>query len=239
MNNITLAFTLIVFPMLFTDCGFNDFDDNNIKINQDQYILHYKETAQINSITKATNIVYTSQSEYVASVSESGVITAGRVGEANIYLSNMGTTTHVTVKVEPVHNIYPEPIHDIDFGVSKESVKSTFGNNPTEEHETALVYRDYHKDYDYVFLFEDEDLAAMGVLIPTPSLPDNFTDFLLERYLLVAFQDGESTFLNQHRDLGISMAPSKDSSEIMVVYFPFESAARSSSPNLNDHIGSL
>ncbi len=31
MNNITLAFTLIVFPMLFTDCGFNDFDDNNIK----------------------------------------------------------------------------------------------------------------------------------------------------------------------------------------------------------------
>ncbi len=239
MNTKTLALALAAFPLLFTDCGFNDFDDNSIKVNQDQYVLHYKETAQINPITKATDVVYTSESEYVASVSESGLITAKRVGEANLHISNMVTCCHVTVKVEPLYNIYPEPTHDINFGESKASVKSTFGSNPTEEQTAALVYRNYYKDYDYVFLFEDEALSAMGVLIPTPSLPDSFTDFLLERYQMVAFEDGESTFINQNRDLGVSMAPSANSSEIIVAYFPGSTKTKSSSLDLNGQIESL
>lgn len=224
---------LFILPFVFSSCSSDD-DDNSIKVEQREFVMNFEDTQQINATSKAS-ITYKSESEYVAKVSTSGLITAGRVGETSILLSNGEDSKSISVKVEPLHNIYPEPIHKIKFGDSKATVKSAFGNNAFEQ-TTSLLYNDYHKNYDYAFLFEDGKLTATGVVIPTLSLPDNFSDFFTERYQIVALEDYQASFINEKEDMAVGISPTDDLDSMLVIYIPFSATRSSSSTSIKDDL---
>lgn len=225
-KNLVLLFAI---PLFFVGCDSND-DDNGIKLEQDKFVMNFKDTEQIN-VTSKLGITYSSESDYVASVSSIGMITAGRVGETKIVLNNGTETKNVSVIVEPKHNIYPEPIHKVKFGDSKATVKSVFGAG-YKELSSGFGYLNYHKSYDYVFLFEGDKMTAAGVFIPTLSLPDNFADFLTERYQIVTLEGYLAAFINEKKDMSVGTSPTDDMSEMLIIYIPYSPTSRSAN-NMN------
>lgn len=213
-----LLLTLFTIPLLFVGCSSDD-DDNSIKLEQDKFVMNYSDTKQINATSKS-EIVYSTESEYVAKVSDSGMITAGRVGETNILLTNGENSKNVSVTVEPKYDLFPEPIGKVKLGDLKTSIKTAFGT-PDYEDATGMIYNNYYKNYAYMFLLENNKITSMSVVIPTLSLPDNLASFLSERYLIVSLSGYTSSFINEKKDMAVGLSPSDNLANMFIMYFPF------------------
>jgi hypothetical protein len=160
-------------------------------------------------------------------------MTAGRVGETSVSLSNGEDTKKISVIVEPKYNLFPEPIDKIAFGVSKQKVKEIFGT-PDYENSTGIMYNNYHKTYDYMFLFDGDKLESMSVVIATMQLPDNLIDFMVERYVMVEAQGYSSAYLNEKGDMAVGLAPSENLSNMLIVYFPYSNKKSTTALNLKE-----
>lgn len=217
MKKVLFALLLSV-PLVFSSCSDDDDDNkvnNEIRVNKSNYTLNYKDQAPIEAVSEL-GIFYLSENEYIAKVSLTGIITAGKVGETVIKLTNGKDSKNVNVNVEPLYNMYPEPTEKVNFGDSKAKVKSVFGN-PTVENSNAILYSNYHSFYTYMFLFDSngnvESMAVSFDILETSDL-DNF---LIERY-----QEYKSKYLfsytNEKQDMLILGDPTNDYSEILVMY---------------------
>jgi len=194
-------------------------DKNKIEIKQGEYALHYEDEAQIEA-TSNLAITYTSGNEYVAKVSDKGLITAGRIGKTSIFLSNGKNQAEVSVVVSPVYNLFPEPIQKVSLGDSTQKIRDAFGT-PDYENSTGMLFNHYYLNYDYMFLFENDKITSMTVVIPTLNLPDNLTKFLLERYMPFGMQGYTAAFLNEQQDMAVAITPSSNLMYMYVMYMPF------------------
>jgi hypothetical protein len=211
------AFSFVIFS-----CDKEGKEDDSIKLAKTEFSLYYEDEAQIEA-TSIHEITYESQSEYVATVSQSGLITGGRVGETNVTLNNGIDTKLVKIVINPRYDLYPEPIKNVKFGDSKQSVKATYGN-PSFENTSGMIYSRYYSIFDYVFLFDkDGKIGSLAVTCPTLQAPSNLSDFLLERYKVVFVNedDYDAGFLNEKEDMLVSFSPSSDMSSIYIMYIPY------------------
>lgn len=219
MKNLVFLFALIL-PVVFNSCSSDDDDvkaDTSIKIGKTEYKLYSEDTVQIDA-KSSTSIKYETQSKYVAEVSNSGLITGGKVGKTIIDLTNGTDSKKVDVTIEAKYDLFPEPINKINFGDSSSKVKSTFGN-PTNETKTSITYLSYHSFYNYVFLLDDKgNVRSMGVVFDTLKTPKTLSDFLIERYQIFALEGYTAGFTNEKQDMLIGLSPSEDLSMMMVIY---------------------
>lgn len=218
MKRLSLLFFTL--PLAFTSCGSDDKDENDIKLSKTEYVLNYEDEVQIEATSKL-NISYSTESKYVADVSASGLITAGRIGKTNILLANGEDSKVVSVTVEPKYDLFPEPIYKIKFGASTQDVKSAFGN-PDHENSTGIMYEDYYKSYSYLFLIENQKVKSMAVVIPTLKLPVNLANFLGERYQIVALDGYDAAFLNEKKDMAVMISPSDNLANMFIMYVPYK-----------------
>ena len=198
MKKLSLVL-MAVLAFAFTGCGdWLDIPDPNeteakITLHTPSATLKSGETFQI--VAECENpIAYRSENEYYATVSESGLVTAGFVGSTSISLVSAYDTQAFEVMVEPVSNLYPEP--EIVFGESRESVIARLGT-PSEADEGAILYAGYTENSAMLMVTFDENnlVQYYGVFLDIAYTADLAT-FLGERYLYVKEEDGVMIYIN-------------------------------------------
>jgi hypothetical protein len=189
MKNI-LYTLMAVAVVAFVGCdkGGGSEEDKSIQSVSSDQTLHYDDEFQIQA-TSITPITYTSENEYHAEVSTSGLVTAGRVGETIIVLTNGEDTKKIKITVTPESNLYPEP--ELTFGMSRSAVKAKYGT-PLTDTSSGMGYTGYSDSAPMLLcLFDASDkLTTYGVVVKT-AYSSQLGVFLSERYVLMGIDNDD------------------------------------------------
>ncbi|HHT23006.1 MAG TPA: hypothetical protein GXZ87_06805 [Bacteroidales bacterium] len=175
-------------------------------------------------------ITYKSENEFIAKVSNEGVITGKVIGETKVTVTALNGTTTTLVTVNPRIRFIPEPY--TGFGNSVETVKSELtkrGDNFTvSENGTIMVKKVIDKsDVIYLYMFESSKLTSSAFACSiTSQITSSVIDFYVERYV-VASQTGSYSYVGFTPDKKIAVGISllSDNSIVAVMYFPFNSSS--------------
>lgn len=223
MKKITLCF-LALLPLLSVSCSKDDEPNRDITVEIAEQNLYFGDEYQIQASSN-TPITYSSNDEYHAEVSDSGLVTARFVGETSIVLSNENNSKEIPIVVKPKSNLYPKP--NLDFGISKSNLISNLGA-PDAETEEGIAYAGYSGAAPMVmYLFDENDeLENVGVLVKT-LYSSELGIFLSERYLPA---DPENLiFVNALEASKITMlvgAELYNEEHWMVIYLPYSDSAK-------------
>ena len=194
---LLMSFSLVISSFIFVGCPP---DNNHITLNVSEKTLYHEDVYQIDAKSKSA-ITYSSENEYYAKVSETGLVTAMFVGETNILLSNKYDSKTFKVIVSPRSNLYPEP--DVKFGDSKNSILAKFGapdleiGPPDIENGSGILYGNYSNSAPVLmFLFDESNKMTSYAIMVKSSYSSELADFLQKRYLFVSQNNGISTFVN-------------------------------------------
>lgn len=189
MKNLLLP--LLAITLFIVSCGDDKTEDKSkINLKQNEVTLQYGDEYQIKA-TSETKIDYQSENEYHASVSEDGLVEAGRIGETNIVLSNEEDLKKFKIIVTPKSNIYEEP--NVEFGISRADLIKKLGT-PDSESSESIIYKTTSPEVDLVMYVFDESnkLRSSGVIVKT-EYSKELGVFLAERYALAANDSEEQT----------------------------------------------
>jgi len=129
------------------------------------------------------SFTFTSQDEYVAKVSATGVVTAQRIGKTNIVVKAEDKVAFFNVVVAPTYNLFAEPI--MEWGMSREQLISKLGT-PASSTADGVGYSNSSTIAPYsVYLFDSRGLSVSSVLINS-NYSSQLGSFMAERYLLVS-----------------------------------------------------
>ncbi|MGM1055440.1 MAG: hypothetical protein ACQEWG_06100 [Bacteroidota bacterium] len=225
MKNTVLLFG-IAFSLLIVSCSKDDEVDKLITLESSVKTLYFGDEYQIEA-TSNTPLLYSSDDEYHASVSELGLVTARFIGETNIVLSNGNDTKKVSITVKAQSNLYPDP--NLEFGTSKSALLAKYGT-PDVETETVILYDNYSNAAEAVmYLFDDNNnLKSSAVMVKT-AYSSNLGTFLVERYLTV--DRDNLIFVNALEPENATMLIGADLYNLsywLVVYVPYSSTTMSS-----------
>ncbi|WP_334167661.1 Ig-like domain-containing protein [Phocaeicola paurosaccharolyticus] len=179
--------TAIVSLTLFAACSKDDGDDLKITSSRNVELIS-KKTSQIEcSDSKAT---YASENGYVATVSETGLITGRRIGETYIDVNGQKS---IKVSVTPVYTQFTEP--QFLFGATKDEVYTKVGTNYSLSNESGIAYTTTNdRVRGYIYLLKDGKVSSV-VMVVNSIYFDSLTDFLLERYAPATFSEENYTVL--------------------------------------------
>jgi hypothetical protein len=205
------------------------------KLTQFQYTLAHGNNANIVG-ENLTGLTWISDYNFVATTS-GGIINAHYVGEATI--TNLDHNFNIKVIVEPqvrlFHNNSTSKYLNVNWGVSKSSIKSQFpeavntngylGVNTQDKAVPAILYH---------FTKDKLDYYAMGVDL---SSGEKLVDYLAERYAPLAQVDTyDFTFV--HRDNkdkeDVLVYVSISTSLITVMFVPVSTKTKSAEPKIDE-----
>lgn len=174
-----LLLFLLVLPFVLGSCGSDD-DDDSISLKETEKVLKYGETYQINA-TSSNKISYTSENKYHATVSESGLVTAGRIGETQISVSDGKSTKKFKVTVNAESNLYPEP--NIEFGISKADLIKKLGT-PDSQTDSGIGYLNYSTNAPIaMYLFDSNGKLNSSTVMVKTAYSSELGTFFKERYV--------------------------------------------------------
>ena len=121
---------------------------------------------------------------------------------------------------------YDEPI--VEWGISKQQVKSRVAYKLSEETETALNYEGKDMVSLYTYVFENDALAVSSALVNVVYM-DNLGAFLSKKYVPAVIDEDEYTFyyLNKKNTMVVAvkiLTPQY----LLVMYAPFGSSNKTS-----------
>lgn len=228
MKRILFYVTAIVSLTLFAACSKDDGDSFNITSSK-SVELTSKKTSQIEcSDSKAT---YASENEYVATVSETGLITGKRIGETYIDVNGQKS---IKVSVTPVYTQFTEP--QFLFGATKDEVYAKVGTNYSLSNESGIAYITTNdRVRGYLYLLKDGKVSSV-VMVVSSSYFSSLTNFLLERYAPATFSEEDYTvlYVNALTADKITMIIGEQvysASIIYVVYLPYANSKSRSVTN--------
>lgn len=218
---------MVMATWFFTSCSSDD--DDNIVLSESSVTMKCEDTKTL----KASGDVNTwkSENEFVATVSEGGVITAEHVGETNIMASGNGGSAMCKVTVEGKYNYYIEPL--CKKGITKSDVKKYESRELKSETDDGLYYTGENSMVGAVaYSFDDSGKLKMAlVMLPhhnSTTLAKQLTSFLLERYKYAADLDGVYSFVDANRladatkIVYMQVAPKGYSNYVCITYSPYE-----------------
>ena len=165
-------FLLLSLSMLLFGCKKDD--NPGISFSASTLSLYAGETHQLFQSSSDVNV--TSNSDFVASVSPRGLVTANHIGVTEI--RSGGSVCNVTV--EPHYTLYPDP--RLDWGASKAAIKSKLGT-PYSETSTSLLYQ-HTGTFVTGYMFTSDKLSGIGVTVST-SYTSELALALKERYAII------------------------------------------------------
>lgn len=227
MKRILFSSMAAMLLTAFVGCS----NDDDFAITSSQSVeLNSQDTSQITcSDPKAS---YSSEDEYIATVSETGLITAQRIGETYIDVNDQKA---VKVTVNPAVTYFTEP--QFLFGATKDEVYSKVGTNYSLSNESGIAYTPTSgRVKGYLYLLKNGKVAYVVMVVST-SYVNSLTDFLLERYLpaTISYEDYTALYINALKPEKASMIIGEQIysvSLINVAYMPYTySASKSRSFN--------
>ncbi|MDR2118769.1 MAG: Ig-like domain-containing protein [Tannerellaceae bacterium] len=238
MKQIIFILAAVVLSLVLGGCEKDEekHTPDIISLNISEKTLYYKDEYQIEAASKSA-ITYTSENEYHAEVSKTGLVTARFVGETNVLLSNIEDNKTFKVIVKPKSSLYPEP--DVKFGDTKSSITAKFGTPDSEtssvigyDNSKGIGYTDYSNTAPILmFLFDEANkLTSYGVMVKVAYL-STLADFLSERYLIVTrSEEDRYWFINGLDTNTAAMAIGLEvynTSYLRVIYIPNTSGSKS------------
>ncbi|MDD2960626.1 MAG: hypothetical protein PHR45_00900 [Muribaculaceae bacterium] len=219
MKNLMILTTALFSLLSLMACS----SDDDLEITSEKNIeLTRENTSQIKcSDPKATFI---SENEYVAIVSDKGLIEAQRIGETRIKINGKNM---INVTVKPVYTQYKEPL--LTFGATKNEIISKAGNNYKTPNATSLVYKFSNGPViAHAYIFENGKCTGSGMLVST-YYTETLTEFLLERYLpaTLDYDNYLAVFINALTLAKTTMLIGEQiqsAYDIIVYYMPYDNA---------------
>ena len=182
---------LLLFSLVIISCSGDD-EKDEIKLGKTTYTLYPLDEEQIEA-TSISDITYSSASLYHANVSNSGKITAMKVGETEITLQNAEDSKTIKVIVQPEVTLYPDPV--LNFHASVSDIKKAHGE-PDVEDEDVIAYENYSLHAPILmYFFSSGKLQIVVVMVKTAKSSELGTH-LVERYNYLGEIDNELYFIN-------------------------------------------
>ncbi len=215
------------FAVVFILASCSDGDDEKFSINKNKLTLHYEETEQL---TASESAEWISENDFVAGVSSDGLVEGGHVGKTNIVAtSTAGGSAVCEVEITPVYSTYIEPF--LEFGASKETVKSKETRDLYKEESTSLIFEGENSLVRLVlYSFDDSGKLKDAGVVLSLACASEATKFLIERYLPIGENDGVYVFINgnsKNYTMGVGLSVQK--SFILITYVPLSSTSSKSS----------
>ncbi|WP_418671313.1 Ig-like domain-containing protein [Barnesiella intestinihominis] len=235
-----ILFFLAMLPMLvFTACS--DDDENSLSLDKSGISLYFKDEIKL---TASDNVTWSSEDDFVAGVSSSGVVEGRHVGKTFIVASNGAETVKCAVEVKPKYNTFVEPV--LDFGSSKADIKVKEKRELRTDNATSLVYMDNKDGVGVVYTFEDGKMKSCGLVLLQYKYAEDIMDFLLERYAPYTMDDDGDMFIFVNGmpdkwDMIVSL--SVETNGIVVLYAPKDAIISKSVsdevPDIMEHARSI
>jgi len=215
-------FTLLISVICLTIISCTKDEDVKLTVDTSEIALYSGEEHQIEAVSNFP-ITYLSENEYVATVSDDGLIKAQEIGETTINVSCDDVTEKISVEVLAEYDLYPEPI--MEWGRTRESIISELGE-PDANLSNSIGYFFYSPNAPVLmYVFDENDkLESSSVFVKTV-FSSELAAFLLERYVYASQDEGVFYFLN---GLNLEQSSMSIASSIynlnywMVAYFPVE-----------------
>lgn len=179
-------------PALLLSALYSCSDNENIDLKESETTLFSGQQYAIKAKSD-TKITYNSNDEFIATVSDKGIVSAETIGETTIVLDNSIDNKSFKVKVKPKYDLYSVP--DLSFGMTKSDLIKKYGTPDGEDEEmNTISYEGYSVPAPIVmFTFDKEDkLIASSVAVLT-SYSQDILPFLDERYKYIG--EDEEAFL--------------------------------------------
>ena len=188
---------LFLMTAVLVIAGCSKSEDGKLTLSANQVSLYSGDTKQV---TVNDNATWSSKSEFVAEVSEDGIIKGNHVGKTII----TATSDNGTVKAKEKRTILEDKTSTLGYRGENSAVKSV------------------------AYLFENGKLTSSAIAL-SYSYTEEIAKFLSERYQVIGKDsDGAYYFINNDSDkynMGVRL--SVESGFIMVVYVPQSPKSRS------------
>ncbi|MBB4624153.1 Ig-like domain-containing protein [Parabacteroides faecis] len=160
---------------------------------------------------------WTSDNDFIASVSNNGMVTANHVGNTFIKAND----DLCEVKVSPVYDLYKEPC--IDWNKTKSEIINMYGTPDLEDYNSISYNTTNTKAPAVVYFFNNNKLSSSTVMVDSSYLSD-LTAFLSERYEYAGYSGGTYTFYRNNNngilDMGIGFKKLSGYRLYTVMYIP-------------------
>ena len=215
---------LFLMTAVLVIAGCSKSEDGKLTLSTNQVSLYSGDTKQV---TVNDNATWSSKSEFVAEVSEDGIIKGNHVGKTIITATSDNGEALCEVVVNAKYSTYTEPV--LEFGVDKATVKAKEKRTIWEDNGNVISYKGENSAVKKVaYLFEDGKLTSSALSL-SYSYTEEIAKFLSERYQVVGKTD-DDTFLFINNDLdkySMGLGLSVESGFIMVMYIPQSPKSRS------------
>ncbi|MBD5291466.1 MAG: Ig domain-containing protein [Bacteroides sp.] len=189
MKKIAWALALAA-PMILASCG----TESDVTLNETNVTIDYKGTTTLTASEK--NGTWSSSDNFVASVDNSGKISALHVGEAVITYSTENGSASCKVNVIPTDNSFVFPY--LNWGSSYNNIQSMISTEYLTLDEESSSESDGELWYDtktgkgfqtygngmpwFSYLFTNNALTSVGMAVPFDEAPFNAVCDWLEQY---------------------------------------------------------
>ena len=198
MQKVIFYLAVMLSVCMFSSCSSND--DTSVSLNEKEVVLKVDGTQQL----KATGDVskWSSENDFVASVSETGMVKANHVGETQIMAQGSNGSASCNVTVKPQYSYYIEPL--CKEGVTKQDIKKFETRKLHTESSDDLFYDGENSTISTVGYKFDTNGKLNFVMLMLPhhystTLATQLINFLLERYNPVTDLDGVYTFIDANK----------------------------------------
>ena len=218
-----LIYFFVVISAVFVSCSKEG--AKKLILDKASTSLYQKETSFITS--NGTNVTYTSRDPYVASVKETGEVTANFVGETVIDVKADEGIAEFKVTVTPKYYTFDEPCHD--WTKTKNEV---FAMHPSLSFSASGEYWiatvDESKAMILQYKFNSANKLESSAITIHQDYALSAMYFLAERYLPVTEVDGYYFFINglstSTANTSVAMTKMSGYKVYMIMYLPYSSS---------------
>lgn len=213
-NGITAVIFALIFISYLASCN---------GVNAD-VSLNVKDTISLNSNEGAK---WTSDNDFIAIVSEDGLVSAMHVGTTKIMATTNGNTTTYVVSVESKNHFFNEPIHD--FLLTKDNIKKISTGELIDEETQSLKYRDGYNVITYKFNSKGI-LTASAIKLNLANTKEitPVLSYLADRYEPAGETKEGVMFINAYKNENATMGVlvmAKDDG-LLVAYGPYDATKK-------------
>lgn len=195
MQKVFLILAAMLSAFVFTSCSKDD--DSTVSLAESSATLKVDENKQLKVSGEVKE--WSSENEFIASVSATGLVTANHVGETRIMAKGPNSSAICNITVQPQYTYHTEPL--CKEGITKSDVKKYEKRKLRSETTDGLFYNGENSLVTAVaYQFDSNDHLKYALLmIPhhnSSVLTQQLINFLLERYNPVADIDGIYSFID-------------------------------------------
>ena len=208
---------------------------STISLQESSKTLHHGDTYEIKAVCE-NPITYTSEHDYVAEVNGNGIVHANYVGITNIILDDSVSSLQFKVTVAAESNLYTLP--NINFGETRSTIISRFGNPAYEDEDGAIYEKETQTTIGFAVVYDETNKVIAYAMIVKPSYGHELDNvFIPERYVYLGEYNNYKYYMDSfdvnEADLLVGVAQESNTGYWMAMYMDRDYFPYAKNPKLD------